>query len=60
VMVVDRSGIHRAHKLDTTFDHYDGQLRFHFLPAHCGCVFRSKVATDSDRTLPPIPAEGCH
>ena len=25
VMVVDRSGIHRAHKLETTFDHYDGQ-----------------------------------
>jgi hypothetical protein len=23
VMVVDRRGIHRAHKLDTTFDHYD-------------------------------------
>ena len=22
--------------LDTTFDHYDGKLRFHFLPAHCG------------------------
>jgi hypothetical protein len=36
VMVVDRSGIHRAHKLDTTFDHYDGKLRCHFLPAHCG------------------------
>ena len=36
VMVVDRSGIHRAHKLDTTFDHYHGKLRFHFLPAHCG------------------------
>lgn len=36
VMVVDRSGIHRAHKLDPTFDHYDGKLRFHFLPAHCG------------------------
>src|SRR5215813_4732868 len=36
VMVVDRSGLHRAHKLDTTFDHYDGKLRFHFLPAHCG------------------------
>jgi hypothetical protein len=34
VMVVDRSRIHRAHKLDTTFDHYDGKLRFHFLPAH--------------------------
>jgi hypothetical protein len=25
VMVVDRSGIHRAHKLDTTFDHYAGK-----------------------------------
>jgi transposase len=36
VMVVDRSGIHRAHTLDTTFDHYDGKVRFHFLPAPCG------------------------
>jgi hypothetical protein len=36
VMVVDRSGSHRAYKLDTTFDHYDGKLRFHFLPTHCG------------------------
>jgi DDE superfamily endonuclease len=36
VMVVDRSGIHRAHKLDTTFDHYHGKLRFHCFPAHCG------------------------
>jgi hypothetical protein len=36
VMVVDRSGIHRAHKRDATFDHYQGTLRFHFLPAHCG------------------------
>ena len=36
VMVVDRSGIHRAHKLDGTLDHYQGKLRFHFLPAHCG------------------------
>jgi Domain of unknown function (DUF5615) len=24
------------------------------------CVFRSKVATDSGRTLPLIPVEGCH
>ena len=24
------------------------------------CVFRSKVATDSGRNLPPIPVEGCH
>jgi hypothetical protein len=36
VMVVDRSGIHRAHKLDATLDHYHGKLRFHCLPAHCG------------------------
>jgi hypothetical protein len=36
VMVVDRSGIHRAHKLDLTLDHYHGKFRFHFLPAHCG------------------------
>jgi transposase len=36
VMVVDRSGIHRAHKLDATLEHYQGKLRLHFLPAHCG------------------------
>ena len=36
VMVVDRSGIHRAHKLDATLDHYHEKFRFHFLPAHCG------------------------
>ena len=36
VMVVDRSGIHRAHKLDATLDHYRDTFRFHFLPAHCG------------------------
>ena len=36
VMVVDRSGIHRAHKLDATLEHYHGKLQFHFLPAHCG------------------------
>jgi transposase len=36
VMVVDRSGIHRAHKLDVTLAHYQGKLRFHCLPAHCG------------------------
>jgi hypothetical protein len=36
VMVVDRSGLHRAHKLDTTLAHYQDKLRFHFLPAHCG------------------------
>jgi len=36
VMVVDRSGIHRAHKLDATLAHYHGTFRCHFLPAHGG------------------------
>src|SRR5258706_16005360 len=36
VMVVDRRGIHRAHKLDATLEHYHTKFRFHFLPAHCG------------------------
>ena len=36
VMVVDRSGIHRAHKLDATLDHYHDKFRFHCFPAHCG------------------------
>jgi IS1 family transposase len=36
VMVVDRSGIHRAHKLAPTLEHYQGTFRLHFLPAHCG------------------------
>ena len=36
VMVVDRSGIHRAHKLDATLAHHQGKFRLHFLPAHCG------------------------
>jgi hypothetical protein len=36
VMVVDRSGIHRAHKLDATLDHYHDKFRLHFFPAHCG------------------------
>jgi hypothetical protein len=36
VMVVDRSGLHRAHKLEATLDHYHGKLRLHFLPARCG------------------------
>jgi len=36
VMVVDRSGIHRAHKLDATLEHSHDKFRFPFLPAHCG------------------------
>ena len=36
VMVVDRSGMHRAHKLDATLEHYHSTFRFHCLPAHCG------------------------
>jgi transposase len=36
VMVVDRSGIHRAKKLASTLEHWHGQFRLHLLPAHCG------------------------
>jgi len=36
VMVVDRSGIHRAPKLDVTLDHSQGKRRCHGFPAHCG------------------------
>jgi hypothetical protein len=36
VLGVDRSGIHRAHKLDATLEHSHSTLRCHFLPAHCG------------------------
>jgi transposase len=36
VMVVDRSGIHRAHKLASTLEHWHGRFRLHLLPAHCG------------------------
>src|SRR5882724_13057097 len=28
--------IHQAKKLASTLAHYDGQLQFHLLPAHCG------------------------
>src|SRR5919204_5967477 len=34
VMVVDRSGIHRAHKPDATLNHYHEKFRLHLLPAH--------------------------
>ena len=36
VMGADRSGIHRAHKLDATLDPYQGQFQLPLLPAHCG------------------------
>jgi hypothetical protein len=36
VMVVDRSGIHRAHTLASTLAHWHEQLRLHCLPARCG------------------------
>ena len=39
VMVVDRSGIHRAHKLDATLDHYHGQ----YLRQNSGKVARCRV-----------------
>jgi len=36
VMVVDRSGIHRAHKVAPPLARWAGRLRLHFLPAHSG------------------------
>src|SRR5215475_325092 len=36
VMVVDRSGIHRAHTLASTLTHWQNRFRLHFLPVRCG------------------------
>ena len=36
VRVVDRSGIHRAHKLAATLAHWHEQFRLYVLPARCG------------------------
>jgi transposase len=36
VMVADRSGIHRAHKLASTLAHWHAQFRLYLLPARCG------------------------
>ena len=36
VMVVERSGIHRAHKLASILEHWHERFRLHMLPAHCG------------------------
>ena len=36
VMVVDRSGIHRARKLAPTLEHDKDKFELHFLPAHSG------------------------
>jgi transposase len=36
VMVVDRSGIHRAHKLASTLTHWHERFRLHLLPPRCG------------------------
>jgi hypothetical protein len=63
VMVVDRSGIHRAHKLDATLDHSQGTFRFHFLPAHCGHHLNPlegfwrvmKDAIGAGRCVPDLP-----
>ena len=35
-MVVDRSGIHRAHTLAATLPHWYKQFQVHVLPAPCG------------------------
>jgi hypothetical protein len=63
VMVVDRSGIHRAHKLDTTLDHYHDKFRFHFVPAHGGhhlnpiegCWRVMKDTIGAGRCFPNLP-----
>src|SRR4029434_3021938 len=36
LMVVDRRGIHRAHKLASTLPHWHEQFRLYLLPARCG------------------------
>jgi DDE superfamily endonuclease len=36
VRVVDRRGLHRAHKLDATLAHDHGKWQFSMLPPHCG------------------------
>lgn len=36
VMVVDRSGIHRAHTLASTLAHWQGRFRLQFFPPRCG------------------------
>ena len=36
VMVADRSGIHRARALESTYEHYQGRFRLQLLPAHAG------------------------
>jgi DDE superfamily endonuclease len=36
VMVVERRGIHRTHKLASTLTHWHARFRLHFLPARCG------------------------
>jgi len=36
VMVVDRSGMHRARKLAATLERYTDKFALHFLPAHSG------------------------
>jgi DDE superfamily endonuclease len=36
VMVTDRSGIHRAHRLASTLEHYKDKFELHFLPARSG------------------------
>jgi hypothetical protein len=38
-MVANRRGIHRAHKLDATIEHYQRKFRLQLLPAHSGHHF---------------------
>src|SRR5262249_12391894 len=41
IMVSERSRSHQSHRLDATLDHSQGQLHYHFLPAHCGPYLNS-------------------
>lgn len=60
VMVVDRSGIHRARKLASTMGHGHGRFRLHCLPAHCGHHFNPiegfwRVMQDGDGSETVFP-----
>jgi transposase len=63
VMVVERRGIHRAHKLASTLEHCQEQFHLHFLPARCGphlnpiegCWRGMKDRSGAGRCFPGLP-----
>ena len=44
----------------TAPEKFSRALLFNLVGAIALCVFQTKVATDSRRSLPPIPRESCH